>query len=160
MIYDVIVLGGGAAGLAAGRAAADAGASVVVLEARELPGGRMRTARVVGLGAIDLGAEFVHGKASVTTELVRGTKARKLRARGRHYQAAVGGPEKMGGQWKDLGRVLERVEAGRDRSVASAIAAVDAKAEAKRFALGYLTGFHALDPDRASIHAMLAEEGG
>ena len=40
-MHDVIVVGAGLAGLAAGRDLAAAGADVVVLEARERPGGRV-----------------------------------------------------------------------------------------------------------------------
>src|SRR5690348_16021294 len=75
---DVLVLGAGAAGLAAARAAADAGADVLVLEARPEPGGRVRTRIVPGLGPIELGAEFVHGDAPLTQKLVRQVGARKL----------------------------------------------------------------------------------
>ncbi|HET7622647.1 MAG TPA: FAD-dependent oxidoreductase, partial [Gemmatimonadaceae bacterium] len=55
---DVAVIGAGAAGLAAARSVADAGRSVLLLEARDRVGGRIWT---VDHG-IELGAEFVHGE--------------------------------------------------------------------------------------------------
>lgn len=161
MIYDVIVLGGGAAGLAAARAAQDAGRTVVVLEARERPGGRMRTLRVPGLGAVELGAEFVHGDAPITRELERKTKARRAKSAGRAWRQGANGPVQAGREWAGLGRVLGSVELdGGDVSVTEAVARVDAPERDKAFTLGFLTGFDALDPDRASMRAVLEEEGG
>lgn len=58
---DVIVLGGGVAGLAAARALAFAGKRVVLLEARDRLGGRIHTIRAKGwAGPVELGAQFVH----------------------------------------------------------------------------------------------------
>jgi monoamine oxidase len=57
---DVVVVGAGAAGLAAGRRLMEAHASVAVLEARERTGGRAWT-KPTALGhAIDLGCEWLH----------------------------------------------------------------------------------------------------
>jgi monoamine oxidase len=56
---DVVVVGAGLAGLAAARAIARAGRSVVVLEARERVGGRTWNRPVTGGSYIDAGAEFV-----------------------------------------------------------------------------------------------------
>jgi monoamine oxidase len=68
---DVIVVGAGAAGLAAAAELARAGRSVLVLEARERIGGRCATRSVPGLGVpIELGAEFIHGRPRVTLELL------------------------------------------------------------------------------------------
>lgn len=61
---DVIIIGGGAAGLAAARTLEEAGANVLLLEARERLGGRVFTEDQAGaLGPIELGAEFIHGSA-------------------------------------------------------------------------------------------------
>src|SRR5580693_4657880 len=61
-IPDVIVIGAGAAGLAAASELGRAGLSVVILEARDRIGGRMFTLRdPVYQAPIELGAEFIHG---------------------------------------------------------------------------------------------------
>lgn len=56
----VVVIGAGMAGLAAAVSLRKHGFSVVVLEARNRIGGRMRTERSLGC-AVDLGASWVHG---------------------------------------------------------------------------------------------------
>ncbi len=59
-VYDAIVVGGGLSGLAAAKSLAAAGASVIVLEARERAGGRVHNISSPTLGAnIDAGAEFI-----------------------------------------------------------------------------------------------------
>lgn len=58
--FDTIVIGAGMSGLASARMLADAGQSVVVLEARDRIGGRMHTDRSAGF-PVDLGASWIHG---------------------------------------------------------------------------------------------------
>ena len=55
---DVVVIGAGYAGLAAALALADSGRSVVVLEARDRVGGRVRTDNVDGV-PLDLGGMWL-----------------------------------------------------------------------------------------------------
>ena len=57
---DAIVVGAGAAGLAAGRRLQEAGTAVLVLEARSRLGGRAWTQRTPLGPAIDLGCEWLH----------------------------------------------------------------------------------------------------
>ena len=68
----VIVVGAGVAGLAAARQLHDAGAQVIVLEARDRIGGR--TTSVERSGAVlDLGASWIHGvEGNPVTDLARG----------------------------------------------------------------------------------------
>ena len=67
---DAIVVGAGAAGLAAARDLSDAGRKVVVLEARPRLGGRILTIhdREWPL-PVELGAEFLHGEAEAAREI-------------------------------------------------------------------------------------------
>src|SRR5215212_11898499 len=69
---DVLIIGAGAAGLAAARRLAEAGRSVVIVEARDRVGGRVHTIRDAGLPMpIEAGAEFIHGRPPQTWDLVR-----------------------------------------------------------------------------------------
>jgi monoamine oxidase len=63
---DVLVLGAGAAGIAAARVLHDAELRVIVLEARRRLGGRIHTDYSLAPHPIELGAEFIHGKNAIT----------------------------------------------------------------------------------------------
>lgn len=79
--YDVIVIGAGAAGLAAAHTLASAGRSVLVLEARSRIGGRVWTRHMPGLGVpVEMGAEFIHGRAAATLALLKRAHIRARRA--------------------------------------------------------------------------------
>ena len=68
MTYDVIVIGAGAAGLAALRELHGAGLSAVCIEATGRIGGRIYTVHdPQSPDAIELGAEFVHGRPPEVT---------------------------------------------------------------------------------------------
>jgi monoamine oxidase len=58
---DVLIIGAGAAGLAAWRELHSGGLNLVVLEARDRIGGRILTDHSTH-SPVELGAEFVHGK--------------------------------------------------------------------------------------------------
>src|SRR5437764_563714 len=71
MDTDVLVIGAGAAGLAAARALTDAGRRVVVLEARDRIGGRVWTDHTFGSIPVERGAEFIHGDRAGTWAWLR-----------------------------------------------------------------------------------------
>jgi monoamine oxidase len=63
--YEVLIIGAGIAGLAAGQLLAESGKTVAILEARDRVGGRIWTREVsldgCGTVPVELGAEFIHG---------------------------------------------------------------------------------------------------
>src|SRR5262245_35226089 len=67
---EVIILGGGVAGLSAARDLTAAGARVLLLEARDRLGGRILTHHTPD-GPVELGAEFVHGAVEETLSVAR-----------------------------------------------------------------------------------------
>jgi len=67
---DVLVVGAGAAGLAAARTLHDAGHAVTVLEARDRVGGRAYTSFDIAPHPVELGAEFIHGEGVCTWPLL------------------------------------------------------------------------------------------
>lgn len=72
MDADVVVIGAGAAGLAAARSLAGLSLQVILLEARARVGGRVWSRDVARVSTpAELGAEFIHGRAQQTMELLR-----------------------------------------------------------------------------------------
>jgi monoamine oxidase len=67
---SVLIIGAGAAGIAAGRMLHDAGCDVLILEARDRIGGRIHTDFSFADFPVELGAEFIHGERTVTHDLV------------------------------------------------------------------------------------------
>lgn len=70
-IHDVVVIGAGMAGVAAGRALAQGGLDVVVVEAGDRVGGRVHTIRDLVDHPVEAGAEFIHGSKAATWQDVR-----------------------------------------------------------------------------------------
>ncbi|MDY6940164.1 MAG: NAD(P)/FAD-dependent oxidoreductase, partial [Cyanobacteriota bacterium] len=69
--YDTIVIGAGAAGLAAARTLHDARHSVLLLEARDRLGGRINTNYDFAPHPVECGAEYLQGENIVTWDWVR-----------------------------------------------------------------------------------------
>jgi monoamine oxidase len=115
MSTDVVVIGAGAAGLAAARALTDAGRRVAVLEARERIGGRVWTDHHFGPIPVECGAEFIHGAQAGTWAWLRraGLRAEPF-ARWSGRRIALGG-DRLAGPWllrarPDLWRVFKLEE--------------------------------------------------
>jgi monoamine oxidase len=68
---DVLVVGGGMAGVTAARSLTRAGLLVRVLEARRRLGGRIHTVRDFCSAPVEAGAELIHGRAAKTWPDVR-----------------------------------------------------------------------------------------
>ena len=157
---DVVVIGGGLAGLAAARRLREAGLSVAILEGRPRLGGRALTVHEPGLeGPIELGCEFIHGAPTATLELLRAAGKAFVDASDVHLHATGGGDlQERPDVWERVNRLTDRLDAHRDpdRSFADFIAAQmgSTNAETARRALGFVEGFHAADPRLAGERAM------
>jgi monoamine oxidase len=71
MQYDVIIVGAGAAGLTAMKELSAAGYRTCLLEATEKAGGRIKTIHNEFKTPVEAGAEFIHGDAPVTFDLLK-----------------------------------------------------------------------------------------
>ena len=161
---DAIIIGAGAAGLAAARELAQANLSVLVLEARDRIGGRCWSRQEPDLDVpTEYGAEFIHGRPDVTFAVLRclgidaqertGTrwfvKLGELRARNR---AAT---------LDEICKAME--EAGLPRNDLPFADYLDRhlrkrlSAEAIVFAQRMVEGYDAADLDRVSARAIVAE---
>ncbi|HZP62033.1 MAG TPA: NAD(P)/FAD-dependent oxidoreductase [Terriglobales bacterium] len=162
---DVIVIGAGAAGLAAAAQLGRAGLSVLILEARDRIGGRMFTEHDPACPyPIELGAEFIHGLAPEIWQPLQ--------------KAGVNIAEITGQPWcvennricpcdffDEVDDILKKMdEKAPDESFLSFLqrCCPTANAKAKQRALGYVTGFNAADPGLVGVHwlvqGMKAEE--
>ncbi|MBI5931275.1 MAG: FAD-dependent oxidoreductase [Chloroflexi bacterium] len=70
----MVIIGAGAAGLAAGRMLYESGRSILILEARNRIGGRIHTNTDFAAIPIEFGAEFIHGDHAVTMDLVKAAR--------------------------------------------------------------------------------------
>src|SRR5205809_3272673 len=89
---DTIVIGAGAAGLAAARSLAGRSVRVLVLEARDRVGGRVWS-RPVARNATpaELGAEFIHGRGELTVQLLRESGAAAIDTEGEGWTCSKDG---------------------------------------------------------------------
>jgi monoamine oxidase len=153
---DVVVVGAGAAGLAAADALQEAGFGVVVLEARDRIGGRILTHRDARVPVpIELGAEFVHGEAAETTRLLREAGRTVLDLAGQPWERRGGRLQPAGEYWRQVDRVLSLIrEEGSDLSLDDWLARKPggpSLARGRTLARRFVQGFHAADPARVSL---------
>ena len=162
MDTDVIVIGAGAAGLAAARRLAERSIRVIVLEGRDRVGGRVRWETVGTVGEpAELGAEFIHGPAPETSALVREAALNKVETGNDAWTYTVaGGLHPAEDDFLD-GRILAEARAlAHDESVETFLrrfANDPARhGEAVR-ARQFVEGFEAADVSKASAIAIADE---
>jgi monoamine oxidase len=157
---DVIVVGGGVAGLAAASALREAGARIILLEARDRLGGRILTTRDDRLPVpIELGAEFIHGSAPETVEIVRRAGLTTYEVIGERWRAGNGRLQRVDDYWDRLDRVMRRLDPDLDpdRSFQEFL---DARpgghtlARERTLAAEFVQGFHAADLRRVSARSL------
>lgn len=164
MKFDAVILGAGAAGLAAAAELARRGKSAVVLEARDRIGGRVWSLEVPGLPVpVELGAEFIHGHPAAT--LTRMQYAGIAAVDAPFVRMAV-----VGGKLQPRGNGLNAEVQHVLRRHAPVLAKKDVSfetflvrgrhglsEEARTFARMRVQGYDAAEPARASARA-IAEE--
>ena len=161
-VCDVVVIGAGAAGLAAADALSRAGCPVLVLEARERIGGRVWTRRMPGLSVpVELGGEFVHGEAAATRALLK-RSGMKTVACGRDQRYAGGGRLRPVDSFRQAQLAMQDTSALQERelSVSEFLRRRRLPPLTRTFARLMVQGFDAADPRRASARAIAEEWGG
>jgi len=154
---DVLIIGAGAAGLAAARELSVSGLKVIVLEARSRIGGRIDTH--FDHFPIELGAEFVHGKPPETLKIVERGKLKLHEVPNRHWFLENGVLTKSGEFWSKVEKVMEKMGhyTGPDQSFAQFLNDYKQKTQIEdieSMATLYVEGFHAADADRISVHGL------
>ena len=159
--FDVVVLGGGAAGRAAARDLSAAGARVCLLEARPRLGGRIHTQRPSGWPtAVELGAEFVHGEAEETTAILDAAPIASELVPDDHAWMRRGRCAPLRGLWDRFDAVRRRVpRRGPDLSFAEHLRRARVSPEDARVARRLGEGYHAARVDRMSARALALGDG-
>lgn len=177
--FDVIVIGAGAAGLAAAHSLSQHGRSVAILESRDRIGGRIYTTRPsANRLPIELGAEFIHGRPPETFAIAHAAGLTLCERAGSSYISNGGhlfstddeddegnNEDENGGESGEvnLDMILAALHnwQGDDRSFQSF---VDEHfpgarwAAARRGASGYIEGYDAAYPDRVSVRWLALTE--
>jgi monoamine oxidase len=157
---DVVVVGAGAAGLAAAQAVSAGGLEVCILEARNRIGGRVHTLRDRRIEMpIELGAEFVHGRPPEIFSIARAANLSMAEVSGPHRYARGGrfvGNESL---FSKVDQIFARMSEPSlpDQTFAQFLAGSEADSEAQSLAKAYVEGFNAARADRISVRALAGE---
>ncbi|HKZ77982.1 MAG TPA: NAD(P)/FAD-dependent oxidoreductase [Pyrinomonadaceae bacterium] len=158
---DVLVIGAGAAGLAAARDLSVAGLKVEVLEAAGRLGGRVYTLHeALSPVPIELGAEFIHGRPRELFEILEASGLLFCDSTDRHWHLRRGELIKSGEFWQKLEQLMADMKkvGPADCSFQDYINSLpDDKEsrETKSIACLFVEGFHATRADRISVQALL-----
>jgi monoamine oxidase len=159
MRSDVIVVGGGVAGLAAAGRLAEAGRRVILIEARARLGGRVHTVLdPASQHPIELGAEFVQGMSADLVQVLHQARLSLQELPERHVRGDGDETE----QYADVESLVDRflgltLPKGGDVPVAQAIrqlAHTDFTSDEIEALSDYLEGFHAADLQRFGSAAL------
>jgi monoamine oxidase len=160
MDSDVLVIGAGAAGLAAARRAAEGGLRVTILESRDRVGGRVAEA-VDAVQFAELGAEFIHGDAPETRALMREIGESEVETGGESFTPdAEGVLQPEASDWEDATKLFDGVrELPADESVDRFLARFKDPSMAQFVCLArsFVEGFDAADPALASVRGIAFE---
>src|SRR6186713_628781 len=84
-MYKIMIIGGGISGLTAAKKLLELGHQVTILEAANRLGGRIHTVQGKFSQAVELGAEFIHGKQPLTFALMKEARCKSVLRKGNHY---------------------------------------------------------------------------
>jgi monoamine oxidase len=161
--YDVVVIGAGAAGLAAAARLTEGGRSVLLIEARDRVGGRIFTRNEPGLAApVELGAEFIHGAAPATRKWAQRTGKVLHDVPESHWRFINGELSHQDGFFEDVQRAFRRNRQRASDNVSFAdfldnVLKDELSTHARKAARTMAEGFDAADTKRASARAIVEE---
>jgi monoamine oxidase len=168
--YDVLILGAGAAGLAAARPLATAGKRVAIVEARARIGGRIFTAPQAPRTdtapiPIELGAEFIHGLPRSTWDLVREAQLATYELDGQPWCYGEGLLHPCGEEHREPLEVLAQMPAwlaaqplGSDATFAEYLKRAEIGASLAERASAYVEGFNAADRNVIGVAALVRQQ--
>ena len=157
---DVLVIGAGAAGLAAARDLVDAGVSVRVLEARGRVGGRIYSVGERGGKElpVELGAEFVHGKQREIFDIVEGAGLPYFEYDGESWCSDDGKLKVCPNIEERQEEIFKRIpKRGADQSFLEFLNTQKVDEDLRKHVLNYVEGFEAAHADRISAKSLRQE---
>lgn len=160
---DVLILGAGAAGLAAARDLSQAGLRVTVIEARARVGGRILTLHDPRAPVpLELGAEFIHGEAPETLSAAYAAGLAVLELPDSREIVTSGRFKPMGDFWELVDRMnrdlARRVASrGRDFPVSEYLESASVPAARRGILRDFVQGFYAAHPERLSAQSLAVE---
>jgi monoamine oxidase len=150
---DVLIIGAGAAGLAAWRELHSTGLNVAVLEARNRIGGRILTDHSTP-SPVELGAEFVHGKPKAIWSILEKARLKVVESSDMRLVSGKGGLRPYPAFWKIIEKVNKQVDPAQEISYDQFLAAADASPFEKLVAKSYVEGFNAARTELISVSAV------
>jgi phytoene dehydrogenase-like protein len=156
---DAIIVGAGAAGLAAARKLHDAGMRVVVLEAKARIGGRIHTFHDPGSAEpVELGAEFVHGRPPEVFELAAKGNFKIIEVEGEHLCFTGGAFAECDDTVEHVAELLRHAARSRDVPFEELLKTSRLSPEEKEGARAYVEGFNAADAERIGVHGLARQQ--
>jgi len=156
----VIILGAGAAGMAAAAVLSEKKISTLILEGRNRIGGRIHTINDPAFPIpVDLGAEYVHGDPDVTWKIIREANLIAHDVPFDNYELRGNRLVHLQGFSEEIGKIMTGIPRA-DLSFAEFLQKHKSRpdlANARRLAIHFVQGFDAADPQLASTQS-IAEE--
>jgi monoamine oxidase len=159
---NALVIGAGAAGLAAARELSQSGLTGVLIEARERIGGRIFTVHGENSALpIELGAEFVHGQPAETFQIIRAAGLVVDELPDGHYRSRKGKISLVPDFWKRLYGVRQAIGRSNHRrkndfSLAEYLDRAKLPSETRHMLIDFAEGYHAANPEKISARALAA----
>src|SRR5438552_1302384 len=151
---SVLIIGAGAAGLAAAQRLTAAGVDVVVLESRDRIGGRIHTLHASWPAPIEAGPEFIHGESPDFKRLLAAAGAATHELPDRHFRFAGGKPQRIDFDhaWGEILKQLQQ-SPDSDRSFADFLDkhCGHLSPDDRTMAIEYVEGFNAADHRLISV---------
>jgi monoamine oxidase len=155
---NVLIIGAGAAGLAAAKELSDADKKVTVLEARDRIGGRIYTYHDEPNEApIELGAEFIHGRAPEIFDILHKSGLMFYDVTERHWffhDRTLKHSEEF---WTPLNEIMEKLKnvGDRDLPFQDFLNRHANEGETKSIATLFVEGFHASRAEKIGVQGII-----
>ena len=161
-MHDAIIIGAGAAGLAAARELSGRGLDILLLEARDRIGGRVETLHLPDLAQpIELGAEFIHGDPQSTFAVVDAAALPVCELPDTHWWSTDGRWEEVRDFWGEIAKLRAQIRPRKhDISFDAWMRARKGlPARLREMACGFVEGYHAAHAERISALVLKTADG-